>query len=73
MATAAISAGDHVFVITTVPLVGGGWTNTIIHRHHKGAEVIEARHDSDVVYESEAQALDKGRAIAYLMAERLGD
>jgi hypothetical protein len=70
MAAAALSAGDHTFVITTVPVTDGGWTITIVHRHFNGDALTEERHDSAVVYATEAHALEQGRAIARQLAER---
>ncbi|PVX86437.1 hypothetical protein C7402_102273 [Paraburkholderia unamae] len=72
MAAAALSAGDHTFVVTTLPVTSGGWTITIVHRHYEGNDVTEERHDSNVVYATEAEALTQGRAIARTLAEQYG-
>ncbi|MGF6806247.1 hypothetical protein OKW30_001373 [Paraburkholderia sp. Clong3] len=70
MATADVSVGQHTFRISTIPVVDGGWTITIVHQHDKGDSFVETRHDSDVVYETEEQALEQGSVVARQMAAR---
>ena len=72
MATNEHVFGNHEFIVTTVPIVGGGHTITVVHREFHGDKVTEARFDSDVVYGTEQEALEQGAVVARDMAARRG-
>ncbi|RQV06905.1 hypothetical protein DF047_16925 [Burkholderia cenocepacia] len=72
VSTAEHVFGNHEFIVTTVPVVGGGYTITIVHREFHGDKVVEAKFDSDIVYPTEEDALEQGGVTARDMAARHG-
>ncbi|WP_157378745.1 hypothetical protein [Burkholderia ubonensis] len=72
MTTETLSNGNHEFRVSTVPLLEGRWTHTIVHAEHTVNSVVETRLDSSAVYNSEQEALEQGLFSAKQVAKRRG-